>query len=83
VVQGMSKLKKEILELLHKNPDLTAKEIAERLNHNHDSVKRMVAHYHRAGLLSRDGEGVKGSAYTYRLTKSGEARLKFFKSLVK
>jgi len=76
---GMSsKLKREILELLNKNPDLTAKEIAERLNHDHDSVKRMVAHYHRAGLLSRDGEGVKGLPYKYRLTKSGEARLKFF-----
>jgi len=74
----LDKLKYRILELLHKNSDLTAKEIAERLNHDHDSVKRLVAHYHRAGLLSRDGVGIKGLPYKYRLTKSGEARLRFF-----
>ena len=76
----MSKIKKEVLEQIHENPGITAKEIAEKLDHDPYSIKRVATHYHRTGLLSRDGKGIKGSAYKYRLTKSGEARLRFFKN---
>ncbi len=79
IVRGFSNHRRiEILRLLEKYPELSVIEISEKLDVNFKTVADHIRRLTIAGLLMKKSSG---ASIRHRLTKRGEAVLKFLRTL--
>jgi len=78
-VRGFSNHRRiQIIELLHKNPELAVDEISEELGINYKTASEHIRRLAIAGLLLKRSEG---NAVRHKLTALGESILKFLRTL--
>lgn len=71
-------LKMEILKALE-NRGLTAAELKETLNLE-TNIARLLYHYHKQGLVTREKSSNKYSPYRYYLARKGVERLRYLET---
>ncbi len=68
----------QIMELLHKSPELSVDEVANELSINFKTASDHIRRLAIAGIVLKRSEG---SAVRHKLTATGEAILKFLRTL--